>query len=65
MAGTDISNIFRAGTFYQQGEWVFGDVHNPDNTIVVELAHENYKKLIIEVADSEGEVQRLRKSISV
>lgn len=65
ISGTDIPNIFRAGTFYQEGEWVFWDVHHPENTIVVELAHETYKKLIVEVADPEGEVEKLRKSISV
>jgi hypothetical protein len=65
MGGTDIPNIFRAGTFYQEGEWVFWDVRHPENTIVVELAHETYKKLIVEVADPKAEVQKLKKSISV
>ena len=50
--------------FYQQGEWVFWDVHHPENTIVVELAHETYKKLIVEVADPEAEVKRLNAAIA-
>ncbi|HEV7397504.1 MAG TPA: hypothetical protein VGN86_13415 [Pyrinomonadaceae bacterium] len=60
IAGTDIPNIFRAGTFYQQGEWVFWDVHHPEKTIVVELEHEKFRKLIIEVEDPEQEVQRIK-----
>lgn len=49
LLGTGIPNIFRAGTFFQDGEFVFWDVRNPENTIVVELEHENFRKLIVEV----------------
>ena len=59
LAGTDVPNIFRAGTFYQQGELVFWDVHEPKNTIVIDLDHERYKKLIIEVADPEQEIKKI------
>ncbi|MGE5819502.1 MAG: hypothetical protein ACM37Z_15885 [Deltaproteobacteria bacterium] len=59
LAGTDVPNIFRAGTFYQQGELVFWDVHEPKNTIVIDLDHERYKKLIIEVADAEQEIKKI------
>jgi hypothetical protein len=59
LAGTELPSIFRAGTFYQKGELVFWDVHEPKNTIVIELEHERYKKLIIEVADPEQEMQKI------
>ncbi len=59
LAGTAIPNIFRAGTFYQQGDLVFWDVHNPDKTIVIELEHERFAKLIIEVADPKAAVSLL------
>lgn len=59
LAGTDVPNMFRAGTFYQQGELVFWDVHEPKNTIVIDLDHERYKKLIIEVADAEQEIKKI------
>ena len=51
LAGTALPNLFRAGTFYQDGGLVFWDVRHPEKTIVVELAHETYRKLVIEVAD--------------
>ena len=63
VAGAAIPNIFRAGTFYQEGEFVFWDVHEPANTIAIELEHERYKKLIIEVADPLEAVSRLRRAI--
>jgi hypothetical protein len=63
IAGTDFPNVLRAGTFYQQGGLVFWDVHNPKNTIVIELEHERYKKLIVEVSDPKLEVQKIGSSI--
>ena len=63
LAGASLPNIFRAGTFYQQGELVFWDVHNPERTIVIELEHERYKKLIIEVENPEQEVEKINRSI--
>lgn len=63
IAGTAVPHIFRAGTFYQEGEWVFWDVNHPEQTIVIELEHEKYRKLIIEVADPLSEVQKLRAAV--
>ncbi len=63
LAGTAISHIFRAGTFYQEGGFVFWDVHDPEKTIVIELEHENFDKLIVEVADPDAAVTLLAKSI--
>jgi len=54
LGGTDIPNIFRAGTFYQEGNLVFWDVRHPEKTIVIELEHERFAKLIIEVEDPEA-----------
>ena len=62
VAGTDMPNIFRAGTFYQQGELVFWDVHSPEKTIVIELNHERYKKLVIEVENPKEEVNKINRS---
>ena len=49
LLGTSIPKVFRAGTFYQQNEIIFWDVHNTENVIVIELEHEHFKKLVIEV----------------
>src|SRR4029077_21030264 len=48
LIGTDLPGLFAAGTFYYHGELVFWDVSNLEKTVIVSLAHERYKKLIIE-----------------
>jgi len=60
MAGADIPGILLAGTFYQHGKRIFWDVHNPDNTIVIELRDERYGELIVEVADPTAAVELIR-----
>ena len=63
VAGTSIPYVFRAGTFYQDGEMVFWDVHKAENTIIVELEHEHFAKLIIEVAEPGAAVALLANAI--
>ncbi|MEO8910496.1 MAG: hypothetical protein ABI408_09745 [Gemmatimonadaceae bacterium] len=62
--GTQIPGILTAGTFYQSDGAVFYDVHDPDQTIVLELDHEHYKRLVIEVQDVAGTADILKKAIS-
>ncbi len=63
LLGTDIPHFFRAGTFYQEGGLIFWDVFHPDKTIVIELEHERYKKLIIEVEDPFLAIELIKKTI--
>ena len=63
IAGTGVPNLIRAGTFFQQGQFVFWDVHHAEKAIVIELEHENYKRLIIEVSDPEQEVKKINQSV--
>ena len=64
LIGTDLPGLFAAGTFYYHGELVFWDVANPEKTIIVSLAHERYKKLIVEVRDVEDTVAVLRRALA-
>jgi hypothetical protein len=64
LMGSNIPGILTAGTFYQQGELVFYDVHDPDRTIVLELDHERYKKLIVEVEDPEKAKTTIERSLN-
>ena len=59
LPGTNIPGLLTAGSFYQHGGFVFYDVHDPDKTIVLELDHEYYKRLVIEVADPAAAVRML------
>lgn len=63
LAGTDIPNVFRAGLFWMDGERVFYDVRNPQNTIVIELLHEHYAKLILEVEDPKVAVAQIQAAL--
>ena len=63
IAGTDVPGLFAAGTFFYHGELVFWDVRHPEQTIIVSLAHERYKKLIVEVESPSSSVQELRDAI--
>ena len=51
-----VPGVITAGTFYRDGEWVFWDVHDPQNAIVIRLEDERYARLIIEVEDPSGTV---------
>jgi hypothetical protein len=62
--GANFPNVFRAGTFYQDGGWVFWDVRHPDKVIVVELHDERFQKLVIEVSDPAAEVDKLKKAVA-
>jgi len=64
LLGTNMPGVLAAGTFYFDGELVFWDVHDPAMTIVILLAHERYKKLIIEVANPADTVARLRATMA-
>jgi hypothetical protein len=64
LLGTAIPHIFRAGTFYQDGDYVFWDVRHPEKTIVIDLDHEHFGKLIIEVADPTAAVALINNAIS-
>jgi hypothetical protein len=57
MPGTQIPGLLTAGTFYQHGKRIFWDVHNPDNTVVIDLHDERYNELIVEVADPDAAVR--------
>jgi hypothetical protein len=58
--GTNVPGVLAAGTFLWHDGLVFWDVHDPENTIIVSLTHEHYKKLIIEVPDPPAAVALLR-----
>jgi hypothetical protein len=49
--GTHVPGMITAGTFYQEGERVFWDVHDPERTVVIRLRDEQYARLVIEVDD--------------
>ena len=57
--GTYIPTIITAGTFYKEGNKIFWDVANKENSIIVELQDEDYKQLIIEVENTAEAIKLL------
>ena len=64
LPGSQIPGIITAGTFYQHDGAVFYDVHDPEGTIVLELNHEHYKRLVIEVENPDETVSRLKRAVA-
>ncbi|GGG58743.1 hypothetical protein [Hymenobacter glacieicola] len=47
--GTHVPGLIAAGTFLQDGKRIFWDVHRAENALIIELEHDEYNELIIEV----------------
>jgi hypothetical protein len=62
--GTDVPGLFAAGTFVFHGGLVFWDVRHPDRAVIVSLDHEHYSQLIVEVADPQAVVSRVRAALA-
>lgn len=53
--GSDMPYVVMAGSFvFLDGEHAFWDVHDPDRTVVIELDHERFAKLVLEVDDPQA-----------
>jgi hypothetical protein len=62
MPGTQIPGVITAGTFYHHNRRLFYDMHDPSQTIVIELDNEKYDELIVEVEDPAGAVEMLNEA---
>ena len=63
LPGTNIPGVLTAGTFYHHGGAVFYDVHDPERTIVLELDHEHYQRLVVEVKDPAASVALINQAL--
>jgi hypothetical protein len=61
--GIWVPGSITAGTYYQEGELVFWDVHDPQKTVVIRLKDERYRQLVIEVEDPEATVARINEAV--
>jgi len=51
LPGSSVPGLIEAGTFIGRDGTIFCDITNDSKSIVVELQHEHYNKLIIDVED--------------
>ena len=62
LMGTSLPGVVAAGSFYD-GEWLFMDVHRPENAVKIDLDHEHYRALVVEVADPVATVKAINAAI--
>lgn len=64
LGASDLPGLITAGTFYSKGRMVFYDVHKPESTIIVDLDHENYDQLILQVEHPDTEAQMINDAVA-
>ena len=62
--GSHVPGVITAGTFHQDGEKIFWDVKDPSKAIVIELADERYRRLILQVDDPRATVTLIEKALA-
>ena len=62
---TDVPYVVMAGSFlFLDGEHAFWDVHDPDRTVAIELDHERFARLVLEVEDPQATVAAINAAIA-
>jgi hypothetical protein len=61
--GTHVPGAVVAGTFVQDGERIFWDVHDTAKAVVIELHDETYRRLVVEVDDPRATVGLVERAI--
>jgi hypothetical protein len=61
--GTHIPGLLAAGTFYENDKRIFWDVRHAENAVIIDLEHEEYQQLIIEVENPAAVVQQLTAAV--
>ena len=59
MPGTHIPGLLAAGTFLYADRRIFWDVHDASRAVIIDLVHDEYDQLIIEVEDAAAVVALL------
>lgn len=60
--GTFVPGVIAAGTFLTPDGKVFFDVHDPHQTIEIDLHDEFYEKVIVQVDDPERDAELIRQA---
>jgi hypothetical protein len=52
--------VITAGQFYQHGQRVFWDIHDPARSIIIELHDDRFDELVVEVSDPQFVVEQIK-----
>jgi hypothetical protein len=61
--GAQVPGLLVAGSFYQHGEKVFWDVHDPQKAVTIRLADTQYARLVIEVEDPAASITAIEEAV--
>jgi hypothetical protein len=65
LLGSDMPYVVMAGSFvFLDGEHAFWDVHDADRTVVIELDHEKFAKLVLEVEDPQATAAAINAAVA-
>lgn len=62
--GTHVPGVIVAGTFHQDGQRVFWNVHDNAKAVVIELDDDTYQRLVIEVDDPRDTVELIERAVA-
>lgn len=62
--GTHLPGVVVAGTFHQDGQRVFWDIHDKGKAVVIELADDTYQRLVIQVEDPRATVELIELALA-
>ena len=62
--GARVPGVITAGTFHQDGEKIFWDVRDPSKAVVVELADDQYARLVLQVDDPRATVALVENALA-
>lgn len=61
--GASIPGMIKAGSYLNNGQWVFYDVHDPSKTISIRIVDEHYTRLVVEVVDPDGTLAAIEQAL--
>ena len=53
-----------AGRFYRHGNWIFWNIRKGEKAITIDVDHEGYVSLVVEVEDPEKTLREIREAIA-
>jgi hypothetical protein len=63
IAGARVPGVITAGSFRQEGDTVFWEVHDSEKAIIIELADERYARLVVEVENPSATVGLITRAL--
>jgi hypothetical protein len=57
--GTSLPGVINAGSYVEDGRWMFWDIHSGERAITISVHHEHYDAIIVDVEDPVATVAKI------